>query len=203
MSTTNTVSQTVDILMSDGTELTATREDGYLEIIIGDPDDRFRRVDITKNDGASFWRAWYPDFDADKNVTWETENYIARINARAALIVLDLNGAYRTQPQVDDLPQLPFPLPSWASEATRSNVADAWEAVSITSERGVFISQIFVNNSGIYEPEGEPEVEVDKPVSLEAVHAHALAEDIEAAADAIFNEKQPIFPGTSAPRGGE
>lgn len=66
--------------------------DGYVGIVVGDPDDQNLRADVTLAEGDTVWRCWYPDH-VDEEIPVDREIDIARVCLRAAQLTLELNGA--------------------------------------------------------------------------------------------------------------
>lgn len=69
------------------------RHDGYDEITLGDPSDNRGNALLARIDGDNFWRLHLPDHDDEVASTAEKQNARARLAARAALTLLELNGA--------------------------------------------------------------------------------------------------------------
>lgn len=69
------------------------RHDGYDEITLGDPADNRGNALIARIDGDDFWRLHLPDHDDEVASTAEKQNARARLAAKAALTLLELNGA--------------------------------------------------------------------------------------------------------------
>ncbi|MCW2165779.1 hypothetical protein B0I12_002944 [Microbacterium hydrothermale] len=68
------------------------RHDGYDEITLGDPSDHRGNAFLARIDGDDFWRLHLPDHDDDAASNAEQQNERARLAARAALTLLELNG---------------------------------------------------------------------------------------------------------------
>lgn len=73
--------------------LPIVRHDGYDEITLGDPADNRGNALIARIDGDDFWRLHLPDHDDEVASTAEKQNARARLAAKAALTLLELNGA--------------------------------------------------------------------------------------------------------------
>lgn len=72
---------------------TPVRNDGYDQITLGDPADHRRNAMLARIDGETFWRLHLPDHDDDAHSSAEIQNERARLAAKAALLLLELNGA--------------------------------------------------------------------------------------------------------------